>query len=229
MLVVFFKSVIIFFVIFIIIRLMGKREIGELQPFELVITLIIAEVACIPMNDPYIPLYTGIVPIVTLAFLEILFSAISKKSLFIRKCVSGTSIIIIDKKGINYKNLSRLNMNVNDLVGSLRNNGVCDILDVAYAVVETSGKISVIEKPSLQKSEVYFPLSLMVNSKWEEENIRLAGVEKVNILQFFKDNGIASEKDVAYCDIRQNGVIFVSSIKGGDYSGNIALTGGENW
>ena len=230
MLVVFFKSVIIFFVIFLVIRLMGKREIGELQPFELVITLIIAEVACIPMNDPYIPLYTGIVPIVTLAFLEILFSAISKKSLFIRKCVSGTSIMIIDKKGINYKNLSKLNMNINDLIGSLRNNGVCDVLDVAYAVVETSGKISVIKKPtSSQENEVFFPLSLMVNGKWEEENIALAGVEKVNILQFFKDNGIEKEKDVAYCDIRQNGVIFVSSLKGGDYSGNIALLGGKNW
>lgn len=229
MLVVFLKSVIIFFVIFIVIRLMGKREIGELQPFELVITLIIAEVACIPMNDPYIPLYAGIVPIVTLAFLEILFSAISKKSLFVRKCVSGTSIMVIDKNGINYKNLSKLNMNVNDLIGSLRNNGVCDILDVAYAIVETSGKISVFEKPSSNETKVLFPLSLLVNGKWEEQNITLAGVEKVNILQFFRDNNIEKEKDVVYCDIRQNGVIFVSTLNGGDHSGNIALTGGDNW
>lgn len=230
MLVVFLKSVIIFFVVFVVVRLMGKREIGELQPFELVITLIIAEVACIPMNDPYIPLYTGIVPIVTLAFLEILFSAISKKSLFIRKCVSGTSVMVIDKNGINYKNLSKLNMNVNDLIGSLRNSGVCDVLDVAYAIVETSGKISVFEKPSSEDNQaILLPISLLVNGKWEEENIRLAGVEKVNILQFFKDNNIQQEKDVVYCDIRQNGVIFASTIQGGDCSGNVAISGGNNW
>ena len=79
MFVVFLKSIITFLVVFFVIRLMGKRQLGEMQPFELVITLIIAEVACIPMNDPYIPLYYGIIPILTLATLHILLSLLSDR------------------------------------------------------------------------------------------------------------------------------------------------------
>ena len=80
MLIIFIRAVVIFLTLLVVLRMMGKRQIGEMQPFELVITLIIAEVACIPMNDPYIPFYYGIVPIVTLSFLQILFSFLSEKS-----------------------------------------------------------------------------------------------------------------------------------------------------
>ena len=85
---------------------MGKRQLGEMQPFELVITLIIAEVACIPMNDPYIPFYAGLVPIVTLAFLQIVISTIARKSLIARRLISGSSVIVVDKNGINYGNFN---------------------------------------------------------------------------------------------------------------------------
>ena len=89
MLVVFLKSLITFFLVLLVVRLMGKRQLGEMQPFELVITLIIAEVACIPMNDPYIPFYAGLVPIVTLAFLQILLSTLARKSLRVRRFFVG--------------------------------------------------------------------------------------------------------------------------------------------
>lgn len=107
MFVVFLKSIIIFVFVFFVIRVMGKRQLGEMQPFELVITLIIAEVACIPMNDPYIPLYYGIIPILTLATLHIVLSLISRKSIKMRKFLSGSSIIVIDKNGINYQKIGR--------------------------------------------------------------------------------------------------------------------------
>ncbi|MBQ8881998.1 MAG: DUF421 domain-containing protein, partial [Clostridia bacterium] len=131
MLVVFFKSIITFVVVFVAVRLMGKRQLGEMQPFELVITLIIAEVACIPMNDPYIPFYAGIIPIITLAFLEILLSMLSRKSLAIRKILSGSAIIVVDQNGINYESLKKLNINVNDLIEATRSSGYADINDVA--------------------------------------------------------------------------------------------------
>ena len=110
MLVVMIKSLITFLVVFFVIRLMGKRQIGEMQPFELVITLIVAEVACIPMNDPYIPLYYGIIPIVTLATLHIVLSFVMRKSIKARKFLSGSSVIVIDKTGIRYDNLKKMNM-----------------------------------------------------------------------------------------------------------------------
>ena len=107
MLLVFIKSVVTFVLIFFVVRLMGKRQLGEMQPFELVITLIIAEVACIPMNDPYIPFYYGVVPIVTLSFLQILFSFLSEKFLPVRRLISGRSVTVIDKEGICYENLKK--------------------------------------------------------------------------------------------------------------------------
>ena len=146
MLVVFFKSIIVFFIVFVVVRLMGKRQLGEMQPFELVITLIIAEVACIPMNDPYIPFYAGIVPIVTLAFLQIIISTIARKSLVARRLISGSSVIVIDKEGINYGNLKKLNINVNDLIEAARSGGYMDLMDIAYAIFETNGNLCVIEK-----------------------------------------------------------------------------------
>ena len=148
MLVVLLKSVITFFLVWYVVRLMGKRQLGEMQPFELVITLIIAEVACIPMNDPYIPFYAGVVPIVTLGFLQVLISTIARKSLAARKVISGSSVIVIDKDGINYENLKMLNMNVNDLIEAARGAGYPDFSRIAYAIFETNGNLCVIEKPS---------------------------------------------------------------------------------
>ena len=126
MFVVFLKSVITFIVVFFVIRLMGKRQLGEMQPFELVITLIIAEVACIPMNDPYIPIYYGLIPIFTLATLHILLSLLSRKSIKARKVLSGSSVIVIDKSGINYANMKKMNMNVDDLIEAVRTAGYVD-------------------------------------------------------------------------------------------------------
>ena len=113
MLVVMLKSIITFLVVFFVIRLMGKRQIGEMQPFELVITLIIAEVACIPMNDPYIPLYYGLIPIIALATLHIVLSFVSRKSLKARKILSGSSVVVINPDGIIYENMKKMNMNMN--------------------------------------------------------------------------------------------------------------------
>ncbi len=230
MLIVFLKSIITFFLVFFIVRLMGKRELGEMQPFELVITLIIAEVACIPMNDPYIPLYAGIVPVVTLAFLQIVFSFLSRKFLFVRKVVSGTSVIVFDTNGIHYQNLAKLNMNVNDLIAALRSNGTADIMDVAYAIIETNGKISVIQKTkSAETSRVLLPIPIVVNGKWEEENLSLSGVEKVNLLNAFREGDAKDETQVVYADIRQDGTCYVSVRSGKDFSFSTQITGGNNW
>ena len=103
MLVVFIKSVVIFVIVFLCIRLMGKRQIGEMQPMELVITLIIAEIVCIPINDPYIPFYSGIVPIITLTFLHVLLSFIARKSQKVRRLLSGKPMLVMNKDGIIYE------------------------------------------------------------------------------------------------------------------------------
>lgn len=212
MLVVFLKSVITFFLILIIVRLMGKRQIGEMQPFELVITLIIAEVACIPMNDPYIPFYAGIIPIITLAFLEILLSALARKSLWARKFMSGSAVIVIDKDGINYENMRKLNLNMNDLIEAARSGGYVDFNQIAYAIFETNGKLSVIEKPkdSSEPEPAFFPLTLVVDGEWEENNLAVAGIAKDDVSNLLNRHGFGKMKQILYMDIRQNGLVYIA-------------------
>ena len=228
MLVVFFKSIIVFFIVFVVVRLMGKRQLGEMQPFELVITLIIAEVACIPMNDPYIPFYAGIVPIVTLAFLQIIISTIARKSLVARRLISGSSVIVIDKEGINYGNLKKLNINVNDLIEAARSGGYMDLMDIAYAIFETNGNLCVIEKPKDPSAPPLLPLPLVIDGKFEDKNLQLACVTQQQLTALVKKKGLRSMKEVLYMDVRQDGTVYIAP-KTSKYIVSNVKVKGENW
>ena len=230
MLIVLIKSIITFILVFFFVRLMGKRQLGEMQPLELVITLIIAEVACIPMNDPYIPFYSGVIPIVTLAFLHIVFSFLSRKSMAVRKLLSGSSVIAIDKDGINYKNLRKMNINVNDLIEAVRSSGYSDLKDISYAIFETNGKLCVIEKPSQEEPEKpLLPLPVLVDGKWDGENMRLAGLTEPQVIKELNKNGVRSVRDVLYADIRQDGTLYVSPKFSACFTSRIKISGGDNW
>lgn len=248
MLVVMLKSIITFVVVFFVIRLMGKRQIGEMQPFELVITLIIAEVACIPMNDPYIPLYYGIIPIVTLATLAIVLSFLSRKSVKARKFLSGSSVIVIDKTGIVYDNLQKLNMNMDDLVEAVRTAGYVDFTEIAYAIFETNGKLCVVEKEQQQSEQsgqnekesggqdeneqtqypALLPLELIVDGKFNEKNLALSGAQKSDLTDALTEKDL-KVADILYCDIRQDGKTYVSPKKAQAFCCTLDITGGNNW
>lgn len=231
MLIVFIKSVITFFLVFLVIRLMGKRQLGEMQPFELVITLIIAEVACIPMNDPYIPFYYGLVPIVTLAFLDIFFSFVARKSIVTRRLLSGKSVIVIDKDGINYDNLIKLNININDLLEAVRSSGYADLNEIEYAILETNGKICVIEKwsdPTVE-TPVLLPSALLIDGKWNENGLKLAGADKQTLIDMLHQNNIDKLSEVLYMDVRQDGTVYVSPKHKKYFTQKINITGGQNW
>lgn len=231
MLVVFIKSLITFFLVLIVVRLMGKRQLGEMQPFELVITFIIAEVACIPMNDPYIPFYYGIVPIITLGVLHLVLSVLARKSILARKIISGRSVIAIDKNGINYENLKKMNVNVNDLIEAVRSSGYMDFADIEYAIFETNGKVCVVEKECdpTQPKPAYLPLSLLIDGKFDKENLELAGATEQKITEVFLKNGIKNPKDVLYTDVRQDGTLYVSPKYKKCFTQKISIKGGENW
>lgn len=230
MLVVFIKSIIVFFIVFFTVRLMGKRELGQMQPHELVITLIIAEVACLPMNDPSIPLYFCFVPVFTLAFLEIVIAFLSKKSILARKLSVGEAVLVFDKNGINSENLSKLNMSASDLVEAVRGNGTADIMEVSYVIVETNGKLCVISKPENDaQTEVLLPVSIITNGKYNDENMEKCGVEKDNVKSFLSKNKITSIKQVLYADVRQDGTLYVAIANKSDISGKIQLKSGVSW
>ena len=244
MFVVFLKSIITFIVVFFVIRLMGKRQLGEMQPFELVITLIIAEVACIPMNDPYIPLYYGLIPIFTLATLHILLSLLSRKSIRARKVLSGSSVIVIDKTGIKYDNMKKMNMNIDDLIEAVRTAGYVDFSQIAYAIFETNGKLVVVEKEQEQQQQsekngknaqsqeqpqqTLLPLELVVDGKYIEENMNLSGTGKSEIERVLGENGLKL-KDILYADVRQDGNAYFSPKRKPAFCSSINISGGSNW
>ena len=138
------RCVIVYSIVLVVFRLMGKRQLGELQPFEFVITLIIADLATIPMAEINIPVIHGVVPLLTLMLLHFFISWISRKSIFMRKVINGKPVLIITPDGINYDALKKLNMNLNDLNEALRNLNYCSLDQIEYAIVETNGKITVL-------------------------------------------------------------------------------------
>lgn len=144
------RTVIIYIVIVAALRLAGKRQLGELQPGELVVTLLIADLASVPMQDTGIPLLNGLVPIAVLVALELILSALMLKWRWLSRLVSGNPVVIVNNGVLDQKALKRLRLTVEDLMETMRQQEVFDIRDVQYAIVETNGKISLFLNPSAQ-------------------------------------------------------------------------------
>lgn len=141
------RTVILYLAAVFSVRLMGKRQIGELQPTELVVTILLSEIAAIPIQDNDIPLINSIVPLMLLVGFEILSSVIGIKSVRFRKINDGNPFIIIKDGVIDQKKLKALRLTVDDLLSALRQKDVFDISDVEYAVMETNGSVSLLLKP----------------------------------------------------------------------------------
>lgn len=148
------RTCILYIVIIFAMRLMGKRQIGDLQPSELVITILISEIAAIPIQDLDIPIIYGVLATFTLVFLEILTSLITMKSINMRKLLYGSSSVIIKDGVIDQKMLRRLRLTVPDLMEVLRNQEIFDLEQVGYAILETNGQMSVLLKAEHQTASV---------------------------------------------------------------------------
>lgn len=212
------RSLIVYIIVLFAVRIMGKRQIGDMQPFELVVTLVIADLACIPMSDTTIPIVFGIVPLFTLVLLHYLFTFLNRKSIFFRKLLNGKPVIVIDNYGINYTALKKLNMTINDLTEGLRASQCFNIGDVAYAIVETNGNISVLLKSSaqnptnedleIQVEDCSLNTILINDGKIMIENLKLVKLNKEFIDNMLQQENISNIKDVLIMTIDNNGEIF---------------------
>ena len=144
--IVFIRAIILYIIVIASVRIMGKRQIGELQPSELVITILVSNIATLPLEDLNIPLTMGILPILSLVCFEVLMSWVTLKSKKIRHIISGTPKVIIRDGILDQKVMKDLRYSVDDLMTALRSNNIFDISEVQYAVVETNGSVSVYEK-----------------------------------------------------------------------------------
>ena len=147
MLVTLLRTIILYILVLITIRVLGKRQVGELQPADLVLTILLSEILVIPMQDPEIPLVHTFIPVLLLIGFEIVISVISLKSLRFRTLLQGNSLIVIRNGVVDQKQLQRLRFTVDDLLEALRKKDVFDITTVQYAIVETDGTLSVLLKP----------------------------------------------------------------------------------
>ena len=147
MLITFIRSILLYIIVLVVMRLMGKREIGQLQPFELAISIMIADLASTPMADAGIPLSNGIIPILALLVMHLIISVVNIKSLKAREILCGKPAILIYKGRIDEKTLRKERFTINELEERLRGNNVNNIKDVDYAILETSGQVTVIQKP----------------------------------------------------------------------------------
>ena len=206
MLTVFFRSIIIFTTVFIVLRLMGKRQIGEMQPYELVITLIIADLACVPMSDISIPLLYGIVAILAIFLVHTIIVLLSKKSVKLRRLFSGKPVVLMTPDGIDFNELTKLNMTIADLEENLRNAGCFSFEEVQYAVVETNGKLSVITKTK-DDPEPTLPVMIVTSGKINYDNLSSSGFSKERVLAFLKKEN-AELDDLLFFSVDEDGNAF---------------------
>lgn len=185
MLITFFRSIILYLIVLIVMRLMGKREIGQLQPFELAISIMIADLASIPMTEVGIPIFNGIVPILGLLLMHLMISLLNLKSLKAREIICGKPSILIYRGKIDEKVLKKERFTINELQERLRGNGVVNLGDVEYAILETSGQVTVIQKPEkrntipedfkIQPEYEGIPYDLVVDGKVMYKNLKIIG------------------------------------------------------
>lgn len=164
MLITFIRAIILYVVVLITMRLMGKREIGQLQPFELAISIMIADLASVPMSELGIPITNGIIPILALLVIYMFISILNMKSVNFRKVMSGKPSLLIYRGKIDEKALKKESITINELQERLRVDNIFNLGDVEYAILETNGELTVIQKP---EKRALTPQDLNINPDYE--------------------------------------------------------------
>lgn len=206
MLIILFRAIVLYFVVVFIMRIMGKRQIGQLQPFELVIALMISELAAMPMQNTGIPLFHGIIPIITLLVLQVLISTLQLKSEVARLIFCGQPSILIEKGKININELRKNRLNLNDLLEELRLKDYYNLDDIEYAILETGGQITVISKSELEPatrkdlnvktSQNMLPVTLILDGRVNDRNLKLIKKDKSWLNKQLNKKNISSADEI---------------------------------
>lgn len=219
MLVTFIRTIIVYFFVIGVIRLMGKRQIGELEPSELVVTIIISEVAAMPIQDNSEPLASSIMAIALLLILEVIISYIAYKSRGFRKFLYGTPSILYAKGKIDQKEMERQRFNVNDLMEIVRNNGISTLNEVDFVIVETNGNVSVLlkgENKNVTVKDLNLPVNqeelsyiIVDNGKVNNKSLTKLGLSEKWINKKISENDISDIKDIYCMGADRNGNTFI--------------------
>ncbi len=214
----FFRTIIIYSLVIVCMRLMGKRQIGQLQPYEVVIALMISDLAAIPMEDESIPMMSGIIPIGTLLILQLIISFLVLKNRHARKFICGSPRILLLNGEIQEQNLRKEMYNLDDLMEALRIGGYPNPADVSMVILETGGGISIVPKGAaatvtpedlqLAKADTVC-WDIIKDGHLDIRNMELAHIDEKKLLKEIKAAGGGSIKDVFYCNVTNQGDFFI--------------------
>lgn len=215
----FIRTIIMYFFVVLTLRLMGKRQIGELEPSELVVTIVISEVAALPIQDTSQPLINSLIAIFLLLILEVIISFIAYKNLSARKILYGTPSIFYEKGVINQAEMKKQRFNLNDLMETVRNTGAVNLSDVDYVIMETNGNVSVIPSAHSRpvtaqdmgiKSEPSFVSYVIIdNGTLNRKNLHLMGYDDKWLNKQLKSNNLTSVSQVFCMTADPDGTVVV--------------------
>lgn len=215
----FARTVILYFLIMVGLRLMGKRQIGELEPSELVLTMMISDLATVPMQDFGIPLLAGIIPILTLLALSMLLSQISLHHLRFRALICGTPVVLIRDGTVQQAAMRKNRYTLDELLEELRGQGISSIEDVKYAVLENSGQLSVLPRASQQpptaaqlglelEDDVTLPVILINDGRVLRKNLAACGRDEAWLEKQLKKSRLSSPSEVFLLTVDEHGSVF---------------------
>ena len=214
----FVRTILLYFIIMLGLRLMGKRQIGELEPTELVLTMLISDLAAVPMQDFGIPLLNGVVPIITLLALSMLLSYGCMRSIRLRRLVCGSPTTLI-KNGVLQQSAMRANrFTLDELIEELRSQGVTDLMSVNYAILETDGQLSVLLYPAEQpatprqlgravKDDLFLPQVLINDGRVLDSALTHCGLNRSWLMQSLAERGFHRADDILLFTIDDAGKI----------------------
>ncbi|SEC73146.1 DUF421 domain-containing protein [Paenibacillus sp. GP183] len=208
--IVFLRTVLIYFVVFLVLRIMGKREVGKLSLFDLVISIMIAEIAVFVLEDSNKPLIEGLVPMGTLVLIQLLIAFLTLKSRWIRLLFEGKPSLLIEKGQLNRDEMKKQRYNLDDLLLQLRQQKVRDVADVELAILEPTGKLSVIEKGSNPFRFEGLPLPLILDGKVQDDQLEKLGQTRFWLKNQLQARGVFDFKEVFFCSIDHRGHIFLN-------------------
>ena len=213
------RTVFLYLVLILSIRLMGKRQIGQMEASEFVVTMLVANLAAIPMQDSGIPLYSGLVPILTVLGMELVLSCLILKSIAIRKFFCGKPVILIDNGKILQENLRRTRVTLDELTGHLREKDVLDIGSVQYAILETDGNLSVFpfpkERPAsakeagIEASPQSLPVTVIEDGYFSAENLALTGKDEIWLEKILEQNQATRQETFLLTVDKRNRTVFI--------------------
>ena len=220
MITAFTRTIILYFLIMLVLRIMGKRQIGQLEPSELVLTMMISDLASVPMQDFGLPLLAGIIPILTLVALSLLISQLSLHHLRFRALFCGTPALLIRDGRVQQETMRKNRYTIDELLEELRAQGYTSVSDIKYAVLENSGKLSILPRvsqapPTVRQlgldlpDEVMLPVVLINDGRVLGNNLALQGLDRQWLQKQLKKNKLSSPRQVFLLTVDEKGSVFL--------------------